>query len=211
MRFEAWLLGVALGSTALAIGCSSGVGGPGAGSSQGGAGSVGSAGEGASGTGASTASSGTGASTASSGTSASSSTGTGDPPGSCRSPLDCDPEGGSSNAVCATETSMCGGCQWQSSVCLDDSECDPDDYCTICDTCLPRCTSPGGDCVDGTTCGPDGLCIPSPCAADVDCPADFTCSQGACARKACSQDDDCSGYCVTGQCMKTLGSCLDCI
>jgi hypothetical protein len=54
-------------------------------------------------------------------------------------------------------------------------------------------------------------CQPATCAQPCDCTANFTCisdSHGMhCAPKPCTNDSDCSGYCVVGKCYAQIGTC----
>jgi hypothetical protein len=48
---------------------------------------------------------------------------------------------------------------------------------------------------------------PSPVSSASDCPTDFRCDSGKCARKPCTTSRDCSGYCVNTACHSTPGTC----
>ncbi len=136
-------------------------------------------------------------------------------PGQCRSSADCMESGASCYAP--GESIPCGACYNPPNPCTMDAECAAQDPLTICDR--PQCTCGDSECMPGCTsdaackpeefCSPGHRCLPDPCAADADCPANFGCDAQAlsCARKACSSDAACSGFCVNGQCHPLAGIC----
>jgi hypothetical protein len=139
--------------------------------------------------------------------------------GPCWSATDC------GAATCAPPgTPLCGGaCIGVLHPCTTDSDCAPDAAApSVCEQvpcscpagkgCVAGCTS-DGDCPQGQSCASDHHCLPTPCGATSSgCPADFTCnlsgaSGGACARKSCQSDAQCSGACVEGLCYGAPGTC----
>src|ERR1017187_5882388 len=111
----------------------------------------------------------------------------------------------------------CGVCLWVTSPCASDSDCQGDGASSICEfavgcvcptgtkVCSPGCST-SSDCGTGEACTGQH-CVPATCQNDADCPTDFVCARGACGRKTCTTDADCSGYCVTGSCYPTPGTC----
>lgn len=132
------------------------------------------------------------------------------PDGSCRTTADCDE---SQFQGCFGPSGCQGGCESLPS-CTEDSQCDAG---TVCQgpmqgscvmegdlNCAPPCTS-DGDCALPTQQCSGGHCAPIPCDQ---CPPYLSCTNGACAAKACTSDADCpGGYCVNATCMGTLGTC----
>jgi len=111
----------------------------------------------------------------------------------------------------------CGVCLWITSPCTLDSDCQGDGASSICEFAA-GCVCPAGSkictagCSDASDCGTGEACtgrhcVPASCQMDTDCPMDFGCSSGICGRKTCTTDADCSGYCVTGGCYTTPGTC----
>ena len=111
----------------------------------------------------------------------------------------------------------CGVCLRVTSPCTSDSDCQGDGASSICElavgcvcpigakVCSPGCSN-SSDCGTGEACT-GRHCVPETCQNDADCPADFDCTGGSCGRKTCSTDADCRGYCVTGACYSTPGTC----
>lgn len=100
----------------------------------------------------------------------------------CAADADCNPEGGTQICVGA-----CGGaCPSKECVqgCIDDTPCSL-----------------------GTHCGVTHRCEALTCATNGACPANFDCVQSLCARRSCSNDTVCDGFCVTGYCYNALGLC----
>jgi hypothetical protein len=134
----------------------------------------------------------------------------------CRWSADCDVRQG---ATCVPPggATPCGVCLWVPSPCTSDRDCLGDGASAICEVavgcvcpigtkiCSPGC-SDASDCGTGEACA-GRHCVPTPCQNDADCPTDFSCTSGSCGRKACVIDSDCSGYCVTGGCYSTPGTC----
>jgi hypothetical protein len=64
------------------------------------------------------------------------------------------------------------------------------------------------DCSEGEFCDPaTSQCDEIVCATSVDCPPDFDCPAGACQRHACEVSEECSAFCVEGQCYQRAGEC----
>jgi hypothetical protein len=134
----------------------------------------------------------------------------------CRGNADCDIR---QEATCVPPggATPCGVCFWVTSPCTSDSDCRGDGASSICEfavgcvcptgtkICSPGC-SDSSDCGTGEACT-GRHCVPASCRNDADCPTDFGCTTGSCGRKVCTTDADCSGYCVTGGCYSTPGTC----
>jgi hypothetical protein len=131
------------------------------------------------------------------------------PQGSCHTAADCPPYNNCLGPI--SDESICIAVEG----CTNNSQCDDG---TICSTgsgpqpsgggggkgCRPPCQS-AEDCNYWESCQSDGTCKALPCAQ---CPAYLSCTQGACAAKACESDSDCPGaYCVDQTCFATLGTC----
>ena len=137
-------------------------------------------------------------------------------PKECRGNADCDVRQG---ATCVPPggATPCGVCLWVRSPCTSDGDCQGDGASLICEfavgcvcpigtkICSPGC-SDTSDCATGEACT-GRHCVPASCQNDADCPTDFNCTGGSCGREACTTDADCSGYCVTGGCYSTPGTC----
>jgi hypothetical protein len=111
----------------------------------------------------------------------------------------------------------CGACFEVESSCAVDEDCAGQGPTSICEPILCACTPATAcalgcvnseQCSPGEICGPTYRCEPKPCQGAADCPVDFTCDGGECARKTCSLPADCKGYCVNGACYDTPGSCV---
>jgi hypothetical protein len=140
--------------------------------------------------------------------------------GPCWSSTDC---GG--GAICTPPGSpLCGGaCIGVQHPCSSDDDCHGDAAApSICEAVLCSCPSgmgcvPGcmtnADCLEGQTCASNHHCLATTCSASANtCPADFTCNisgtgGGACARKSCQSDGQCSFACVLGFCYGAAGTC----
>lgn len=73
--------------------------------------------------------------------------------------------------------------------------------------CVAGCTADAG-CAAGESCDlATNRCHARACATATDCPTDFGCEAGACARHTCASDGDCAGYCVLGHCYQAAGEC----
>jgi hypothetical protein len=134
-------------------------------------------------------------------------------PGECRENEDCAGNG----EYCAVEgPSYCGGAGCLLTACVSDGDCQAMGL-FVCEAigdccngtyCIQGCD--GDDpCPVGQACTADSHCVPQPCI-DEGCPANFDCGGGAdptCARRACSSDAECQGYCVLGACYDKLGFC----
>ena len=134
-------------------------------------------------------------------------------------------ECGDNGAYCLSPGASqgCGMCmdpeQGFVTTCADDAACqktDPNSIClqsTIADClcssamlCKPGCTS-NASCAEGEVCQDDKHCAAAPCSEATPCPANFSCTGGACARMTCTANAECAGYCVNGQCYATAGMC----
>lgn len=133
-------------------------------------------------------------------------------PGECREDEDCKGNG----EYCAVEgPSYCGGAGCLLTACSSDGDCqsmglyvcEPVDCCGG-TYCIPGCD--GDDpCPVGQTCTADSHCVAQSCTSEA-CPPNFDCGAGAdptCARRPCSSDAECDGYCVLGSCYDKLGFC----
>ena len=102
------------------------------------------------------------------------------------------------------------------SECTVDAECRATNPTAICQTlscdpsrgmCVGGCTNDAG-CGAGEACDlTTNRCHPAACAHPTDCPTNFSCTGGACARTTCASDSDCDGYCVLGSCYTAAGEC----
>jgi len=99
-------------------------------------------------------------------------------------------------------------------LCLDSAQCSTNIGCDVdCEQACGQCTTCAADkdCFTAQVCDATShTCVPQPCQTDGECPTNFTCAQGSCARKTCSQDSDCQGVCTHGFCVSKLGTCHDC-
>lgn len=171
-----------------------------------------SGGSGSAGSGGSTAGSG-GSTGGSGGATTTGGTGGGLAPGECRKDADCT----GPSEYCAVEgPSYCGGAGCLLTACVNDGDCQAmglfvceqiGDCCSG-TFCIQGCDA-DDPCPTGQSCTADNHCVAQPCASEA-CPANFDCGSGAdptCARRACSSDADCDGYCVLGACYDKLGFC----
>jgi len=110
----------------------------------------------------------------------------------------------------------CGMCNPDPGDCTTDDECATGDICApmLCacngdSQCVAGCTGPS-DCEVGTVCagGDHPRCETASCAAADPCPADFDCATSECARRSCTSDLECDGYCVEGSCYAAMGECV---
>ena len=122
-------------------------------------------------------------------------------------------------AICIPQgVSYCGACTNPPETCVSDEACRATDPTTICNpftcacsavmVCVPACTD--DSCPPWEFCAPTGRCVANACVRASDCPANFVCvSPGDphCARKGCSEDAACEGYCVSGLCYDEPGTC----
>jgi len=145
--------------------------------------------------------------------------------GGCRSDRDCDPTLSQPQSWCFSTDSCVGwaGCSANGNnpshtTCKADADCTDAGAGVACrqcgggrGVCTAACTTTM-DCGAGATCNGQGACIPTPCTADAQCPANLGCSpgDGFCVRKSCTTDAQCQGFCVQGSCVETLGSCSYC-
>jgi hypothetical protein len=134
-------------------------------------------------------------------------------PGECRDPADCI----NSATYCAVPGGpSCGGDGCGLEPCFLDGDClgmsDPFvceiDACCGDKRCVPSCSIDIA-CPEGQACTADFHCVPQPCGT-LACPPNFDCGDGAvpsCARRGCSLDVDCDGFCVLGDCYPAPGTC----
>jgi hypothetical protein len=141
------------------------------------------------------------------------------PTGQCRQTADCSQPG--DTCVSPDFDVGCGACQepLPEELCVDDQECKGEGEPFICapvqcpcsgqaNTCTPGCTS-DDDCPAHLECDATNRCSAKSCGGETDCPANYGCSGGSCARRSCSSDADCEGYCVDGTCYADPGWCWD--
>ncbi len=99
--------------------------------------------------------------------------------------------------------------------CLGDTECAeagagsicvaPDPCsCYVNPICVVGCAN-SAQCDAGEICSAH-RCVATPCQTAGDCPNNFVCS-GSCARKTCTTDANCNGYCLGGACYDQIGHC----
>jgi hypothetical protein len=108
----------------------------------------------------------------------------------------------------------CGVCNPAPGDCTGDGDCTGGQICqpiecscTSATACVPGCVN-AVDCGEAERCdAATHRCAPATCDAATPCPADFTCTAGACARATCTADRDCDHYCVAGQCYGGYGQC----
>jgi hypothetical protein len=111
----------------------------------------------------------------------------------------------------------CGACNADPGDCEDDTACAEGSICEpircSCDgnkACTPGCVDDADCAGEATVCDPTShRCVARTCADDPECPSDFRCGAGRCARLACTDDLDCDGFCVAGNCYGSgLGTCV---
>jgi hypothetical protein len=132
----------------------------------------------------------------------------------------------SADHPCASGTGMCfspgesigcGACRPDPNSCNTDADCKPMGQTMVCDpiecscmgnkACTQGCTNDMA-CGEGTHCDlPTARCVALSCSAATPCPANFSCTSGACARTTCNMDSDCDGFCVNGGCFAGRGMC----
>lgn len=133
----------------------------------------------------------------------------------CRSSSDCHQR--FEQCYAPGQTIGCGACILPTSDCQSDGDCALKGANMICANaggcaCMPvlicqqGCADNAG-CGEGLACGADHRCAPKTCAGAADCPQNYDCKSGACARRTCTSDDVCSGACVNGACYPTEGFC----
>lgn len=131
----------------------------------------------------------------------------------CREDADCT---GNGEYCAAPGSPSCGGAGCPGEACTVDADCQAVDPASICETdpccgmllCTAGCSAEN-PCAEGMTCNADSHCVPQSCV-NSGCPLNFDCGAGAdpsCARRSCSSDAECDGYCVLGACYGELGYC----
>jgi hypothetical protein len=144
----------------------------------------------------------------------------GAPSACCRSQVECDHAAGNAGRYCTPPGTefFCPTCDATTS-CDTDAECKTRSPTLICEPvqcacaplvtheCVAGCTT-NAVCAAGEACDlASGRCGPAACATAVDCPVDFFCGASGCERLGCTFDDECSAFCVRGQCYDTAGEC----
>lgn len=114
---------------------------------------------------------------------------------------------------------ICGGaCSTQAGDCTSDADCKLRGPTLVCDPiacscngqqqCVPGCTKDTDCAAQGEICDTaTARCVPHTCSLPADCPPNFDCANGTCARRTCTSDLDCDGYCVDGACFDQTGTC----
>ena len=146
------------------------------------------------------------------------------PEGGCASPFCCTADkdcSSASGSVCTPPGApyACGTCRTDPGNCTDDSSCANGWVCKpmacSCSAaleCTRGCTD-SSDCADGEECsgGAHPRCVAMKCSQASDCGYGFDCLSGACVRRACVTEADCSpvggAYCVSGWCHRSKGEC----
>lgn len=140
------------------------------------------------------------------------------PMGRCAVEQECQPSEGS--CLSPGQFAGCGICRrpLPSEICRTDADCAMAGVGYICTNtpslclcsgetvCKPGCTA-DSDCGEGERCATNHRCEAKSCTSASDCPTDFRCDSGKCARKPCTTSRDCSGYCVNTACHSTPGTC----
>jgi hypothetical protein len=132
--------------------------------------------------------------------------GLGCPGAECCSTADQCTNGGICTAPDAAEP--CGGpCSTDPGDCAIDDDCAGSQICEAiachCTGGASRCVSGcvDGVCPEGTTCDlATSRCQRTFCGVDEDCPPNFSCGDAGCLRKECTDDLECDGFCVLGDC-----------
>ena len=135
----------------------------------------------------------------------------------CRTQQDCVDASQSTTTFCTAPTTPLPMGFCPASACSVDADCRATSSTAICQplaceldgggTCVAGCTA-DANCADGEACDlATNRCHAAACVHATDCPTNFTCSAGACARSSCTTDSDCDGYCVLGQCYLAAGEC----
>ena len=111
----------------------------------------------------------------------------------------------------------CGACNTMPGDCTGDAQCSTHGPHQICEPIQCSCNGAMAcamGCVDDTPCTEGqtcdlaaARCKPRACSAAAPCPGNFDCTSGSCARRTCTSDLDCDGYCVDGACFTQRGSC----
>lgn len=153
----------------------------------------------------------------------------GDPPpactlNSCTEPTCCTSDAACSGATCLRgDEPHCGGACFTpepQSLCTDDQICvarsgpgwicQPHPCaCQPASVCVQGCDE-DGDCFEPDTPVCDlasSRCVAPTCGAGGACPPDHDCVGATCARRTCTDDAACDGFCVEGQCRDVLGVC----
>ncbi|HEU0030155.1 MAG TPA: hypothetical protein VFQ53_05965 [Kofleriaceae bacterium] len=133
----------------------------------------------------------------------------------CSSELACDP---STTCLPPGASPGCGACNSTPGDCTDDTQCKAQSATAICEpipcsctqerACTQGCTTDDA-CGEGQSCDlASARCVPRSCVGTPDCPANFSCNAGECARDTCIDDLECDGFCVDGQCFSSRGECV---
>lgn len=141
----------------------------------------------------------------------------------CPTPSCCHDDGDCTNISCVTpdDPPTCGICQPVTSQCATDQQCQSlaagigavpicepiPCACSPANQCVPGCAV-DADCDEAETCDvARGRCGAQACSVATPCPANFDCTAGSCARRSCTTDATCDGFCVEGACRAGLGVC----
>lgn len=134
----------------------------------------------------------------------------------CSKQSDC-----SSSESCDSEVqpvNRCGNCDSAPGDCVNDSDCSPASTGRVCQPiqcaclntklCVPGCTK-DSECDSSRTCNVSShRCEPAACSATQPCVANFDCVLGHCARRTCTSDAVCDGFCVDNLCAASRGVCM---
>ncbi len=135
-------------------------------------------------------------------------------PECCAEANDCE-----STTACAPPGTAfgCGSCNAEPGNCTDDAGCKAQGAAMICEPVVCTCTDQKActqGCIQDSTCAEGqacdlatARCVARACDATNGCPPDFDCTATGCARRTCTDDLACDGYCVLGECFTGRGEC----
>ena len=111
----------------------------------------------------------------------------------------------------------CGACNTDPGTCTTDATCQAGGASMICEPIACSCSGNQAcvqGCVDDTTCAvgtrcdvATARCVAKACTDAMGCPANFDCTSQMCARRTCTEDLACDGFCVWYQCFAERGEC----